>query len=152
MPYYGKLLKSKMAHDLYLVERHTALRVVGVILAIRRFASVAIATQVGSHYGEFPGQPRCDFVPHDVCLRVAVQEQQRRTFAARNYMDSCARGLDFRDPESIKHAGTCACGWLRLSLQQGCHGGSSEDSSGPFQETTPVAVAESVVYVGSQAS
>src|SRR4029077_21024614 len=90
VPYYGELLKTEMAHYFYLVERHVAFRVVGVILAIRWFAAVAIATQVGSPYGELPGQPRCDFVPHDVCLRVAVQEQHRRTLAARNYVDSCA--------------------------------------------------------------
>src|SRR5580704_17049685 len=138
-----------MVHHFYLVERHVAFRVVGVILAIRWFAAVAIATQVGSHNGEFPGQSRSDFVPHDVCLRVAMQEQHRRTLAARNYVDSCARGLDFRDLESIKHAGRCASGWLRLSLQQGCYRGSSEDSSRPFLETTSVTVAESIIHVGS---
>ena len=72
VPYYGKLLKPEMAHYFYLVERHVAFRVVGVILAIRWFAAVAIATQVGSHYREFLGQPWRDFVPHDVCLRIAV--------------------------------------------------------------------------------
>jgi hypothetical protein len=81
VPYYGKLLELKVAHHFHLVERHASFRVVGMILAISWLAAVAISTQVGSNYGEFSGQAGCDFVPHYVRLRAAMQQQHGRTLA-----------------------------------------------------------------------
>jgi hypothetical protein len=43
-----------------------------MVLAIRWFAAVAITTQVGGNYSEFPRQSGRDSVPHDVCLRVTM--------------------------------------------------------------------------------
>jgi hypothetical protein len=79
VPHYSKPLEPKVAHDFYLVERHGPLRVVGMILAIRWLAAVAVSSQISSNHGEFFGQTGCDLVPHHMGLRVAVQEQHGRT-------------------------------------------------------------------------
>ena len=45
------------------IERHGALRVVGVILAVGRLAAVAVAAQVGHDHGEALGEARRNLVP-----------------------------------------------------------------------------------------
>ena len=57
----------------------------------RRLRAVAVAAQVGGDDREALGEPRRDLVPHDVGLRVAVQEQQRRAGAARQTAISARR-------------------------------------------------------------
>ena len=75
----GKLVEAEVLHHFDLVERHRALRVVGVVLAIRRLAAVAVSTQVGNNHGSCRGELRRDEPPRDMGLRRTVQQQDRRT-------------------------------------------------------------------------
>src|SRR5262249_50658973 len=65
----------------------------------------AVAAQIGAHHGEASHQLRRDEVPADVRLRIAMEEQDRRTRAADREMD---RGFTRFDPprgEAFEHAG-----------------------------------------------
>ena len=86
-------IEAVVLHDLDHVERHRALRVVGVVLAVGRLAAVAVAAQVRHDDGVILRELRRDDVPRHVRLRRAVDEQQRRTVAAAHDVDRRARGL-----------------------------------------------------------
>jgi hypothetical protein len=58
-----------------------------VIVSAGRLRAVSVAAQVGGDDGEALGEPRRDLVPHEVRLRVAVKEQQRRAGAAADEVD-----------------------------------------------------------------
>ena len=73
---------TEMLHHLDEVARHLLLgvgRVVGRGLGLER---AAVAAQVGADHREALRHLRCHGVPHGVRLRVAVQQQQRRSGAA----------------------------------------------------------------------
>jgi hypothetical protein len=53
-----------------------------VIRGGRRFHRTAVASQIGRDHRVTLGQLGRDFVPHRMGLRIAVQQQQRRTGAA----------------------------------------------------------------------
>ena len=82
-----KPVEAEMLHHFDLVERHRALRVVGMILAVRRLAAVAVAAQVRRDDRVLLREFRRDEPPRDVRLRRAVQQQQRRTLAADDAVD-----------------------------------------------------------------
>jgi hypothetical protein len=75
---HGELVEAELAHDQRLVPRHRALGVGLMGRAARRLAAVAIAAQVGEDDRMILGEDRGDVVPHDVGLRVAVQQQDGR--------------------------------------------------------------------------
>jgi hypothetical protein len=73
VPHDREALVAEAAHDLDLIERHRARRVIGVTLAVRRLARIAVAAQIGEHDRKVFGQAAGDLVPGDVRLRVTVQ-------------------------------------------------------------------------------
>jgi hypothetical protein len=81
VPHHGELVESEFAHHQHLVPRHRALRVRLMIVAARGLAAVAVAAKVGEDYGVMFGEYRRDVMPHDVGLRVAVQQQYRAAVA-----------------------------------------------------------------------
>ena len=83
----GELVEAEALHDLDLIERHRALRVVGVILAVRRLAAVAVAAQVGHDDRVVLRQVGRDEPHRDVRLRRAVHQQQRRAGAGVHQVD-----------------------------------------------------------------
>ena len=80
--------KPERRHHLDLIGRHGAERIRGVVGAARRLLGIAIAAQIGGHYGEFLRQPRGEFVPGQVRERIAVHQQQRRPLAAMHRDDA----------------------------------------------------------------
>ena len=59
-----------------------------------RLGAIAIAAQVGRDDGELGGQARSELAPHQMGLRVAVQQQQRRPATACHQVDAGTRCLD----------------------------------------------------------
>jgi hypothetical protein len=86
----GELVEAELAHHQRLVPGHRALRVGLVGRAARRLAAVAVTTQVGEDNRMILGEDRGDVMPHDVGLRVAVQQQDGRAavVAAHQRVDS----------------------------------------------------------------
>src|SRR5262245_51409710 len=77
-----ELLETELAHHVHLVLRHAAERVIGVVRLAARLGAVAVAPQVRGDDGEAAGEARRDALPGEVGERIAVQEQERRPFAA----------------------------------------------------------------------
>ena len=77
-----ELLETELAHYVYLVLRHAAERVIGVVRLAARLGAVAVAPQVRGNHGETAREARRDALPGEVSERIAVQEQERRPFAA----------------------------------------------------------------------
>jgi hypothetical protein len=71
----------------------------------RRFATRAIAAQVGGDDGEPLGQRRRDPVPHQVRLRDAVQKQDRLPGPTPDAMDCGLRRRDVELIETLEHRG-----------------------------------------------
>ena len=68
-------LMAKRGHDLDLVRRHGAKRIIRMIAAAGRFFGIAVAAQIGRHHREFFRQARREFVPRQMTERIAVHEQ-----------------------------------------------------------------------------
>ena len=79
--------KAERAHHLDLVRRHRALRVVDVLRAAVGLRRIAVAAQVAADDGVALREPRRDPMPHRVRLRIAVQQEERRTAAADDAMN-----------------------------------------------------------------
>jgi hypothetical protein len=75
--HHGELLKAQLAHHQHLVPGHRALGVGLVVAAARGLAAVPVAAQVGEDHGVVFGEDGGDVMPHDMGLRVAVQQQHR---------------------------------------------------------------------------
>jgi hypothetical protein len=102
----GEAPVAEMRHQLREVPRHLALGVGRVVRRRRRLERAAVAAQVGAVDGVRLRQRRRDPVPHRVRLRVAVQQQQRRAFAAAPQAQHAAGDLDALERESgEEHAG-----------------------------------------------
>ena len=67
------------------------------------FAAVAVSSQVCGHDSEVLGKPGRDFVPHDVSLRVPVEQQQGRAAAANYTVNGGAGGLHLALLKTFKH-------------------------------------------------
>ena len=95
----------KCAHDGQAILGHGALGV-GLVLGIaRRRGAGAVAAQVGEHQRDVARKLGRDLVPAHVGLRVAVQQQQRRTGAAGAHEDLGAVRLDAMLGEAGKEVG-----------------------------------------------
>ena len=79
VPDHRELVEAEALHDLDLVERHRALRVVRVVLAVGRLAAVAVAAQVGHDHRVVLRELRRDEAHRHVRLRRAVHQEERRT-------------------------------------------------------------------------
>ena len=74
-----------------------------MIVRVGRLGAVAVAAQVSGHHGEVACQARRDQVPHDVSLRVTVQEEERRAVAAESQVDLCLACVDGALLEPLEH-------------------------------------------------
>jgi len=89
---HGELLKAQIAHHQHLVPGHRALAVGLVAGAAGGLATVAVAAQVGQDHGMVFGEYWGHVMPHDVGLRVAVQQQHGTAAAADQRVDADAAG------------------------------------------------------------
>ena len=85
----GKLLEAEVLHHLDLIQRHVALRIVGMVRSVRHLAAVAVATKVWRNDGVLLRELRTDEAPCDVRHRRTVQQQEGRTLSA---LDDVNRG------------------------------------------------------------
>jgi hypothetical protein len=69
-----ELPKAEMLHDLQLIERHAAERIVAVILASARFAAVTVAAKVSRDHREVLCKPGRNEMPVDMCEWIAVHQ------------------------------------------------------------------------------
>jgi hypothetical protein len=79
MANHGEAVIAELAHHENLVPGHRPLGVPVVGRAARRLAAVAIAAQVGEDNRMVFGEDGGDVMPHDVGLRVTVEQQYRGT-------------------------------------------------------------------------
>ena len=89
--------EAEPLHHRYLVGGHRALAVGPVVLGIGRVRAVPVAAEVRRDHGEVLGEARGDPVPHDLVLRIAVEEQEWRPGPSSHQIDlpprrsGCAR-------------------------------------------------------------
>ena len=120
-----ELVEPEVLHHFDLILGHGALGVAGMVLAAGRLAAVAVAPEVRRHHGIVLGQLRSHERPGDVRLRIAVQQQDRRTLAANHPIDLRARGLYPETFEvSREEVGTAAVGVGPLGF---CGRGAGDD-------------------------
>ena len=112
----GEPLEAEVPHDVDLVLRHRALRVVRVIGQALRLAAVAVAAQIRGDDRELLGEPRRDVAPRVMRQRRTVQQQQRRAAAAFDRVDRDAaarRDVVRREPRERRQRRRrgllCAC-------------------------------------------
>lgn len=60
----------------------------------RGLAALTIATQVGGDNSEVLCQARRDLMPHDMCLRMPVEEQERWTLTTVSHANHGLAGID----------------------------------------------------------
>jgi hypothetical protein len=123
VPGEPEALEAERRHRPDHVGRARALAVGGVLRVRGRLAAVAVAAEVRADHGVAPGQRRRDAMPHDVGLRVAVQEQERRPGAADPHVDRGLAGRDVAPLEAFEHARSPCC----CAATCGLNWGSSPD-------------------------
>src|SRR5829696_4278253 len=89
----GERVEAQRLHDRGLIPGHRPLGIRRVILISEWFGAVTVSSQIGGNDRELFGQPRRHLVPHRVGLRIAVQQQDGRTFAPADevYLRSAGR-------------------------------------------------------------
>ena len=92
--HHGELAEAQIAHHQDLVPRHRALAVGLVARAAGGLATVAVAAQVGQDDGVVFGEYGGHVMPHDVGLRVAVQQEHGTAGAADQRVDADAAGCE----------------------------------------------------------
>jgi hypothetical protein len=95
-------VEAELGHRRDLVGGGRALAVAGVVVAVGGMAAVAVAAQVAGDHGEALGQPGRHLVPHEMGLRIAVQQQERRPRASAHQVDLALRGGDARFLEPLE--------------------------------------------------
>ena len=99
---YSELFKTEVRHDFDLVLSHGAFGIIGMIRSVCGLAAVSVAPQIGGHDGKPLGQPRRHFVPHDMSLRITVQQQHRRPASAHDRVDGRPAGVNAHRLEAGK--------------------------------------------------
>ena len=99
-------LEAELAHEPDLVGGHRPLGVRRVVGRRGGAGRVAVPTQVGEDHRVPVGEPRRDAVPHDVGLRVAVQQQDRRAVTTHLGVDARPVDVDVMVFPVLEH-GTC---------------------------------------------
>jgi hypothetical protein len=91
-----EFIEAERPHHVDLILRHAPERVVRMIRLAARLRAVAVAPQIGRNDGEIARQARRNALPGEMGERVAVKQQERRTFAAAAPDDRYfrVRGLD----------------------------------------------------------
>ena len=84
-----EVLEAKVAHKGDLILRHGPFGVGYMVKCRRRFTALAVAAQVGGDDCKIPCQARRNRVPHNMGLRMSVQEQQWWAVAAVPHAKRC---------------------------------------------------------------
>ena len=100
----AEAIVAERAHQLDHVPRHLGLGVGRVVGSGSGLEGACIAAQVRADHGEAAGQSRRHLVPHDVALRVAVQQKERRPRAAHADPKRTGADRDRAEFESVEKA------------------------------------------------
>src|SRR5207249_1950598 len=98
--------EAEALHDLDLILRHRALGIIGVRRSSFGLARVPIAPQVGADDDEALRKFWRDPVPHNVRLRISMQEQQGWTASTDDQMDlgaGSANASRVEPGEKVRH-------------------------------------------------
>ena len=99
-------LETQLGHDLNLVVRRRALAVDAEVAVRCRLAAVAVSREIGRYHREPLSEPGRDLVPHDMGLRIAVQQQYRRPLPPAHEIDRCTRRLDLGSAKPFEQVAT----------------------------------------------
>ena len=111
----GERVEAQSVHDRGLILGHGPFGVSGMILLPKRLGTVAVAPQVCSNDRKVPGQLRCHQMPHRMRLRVAVQEQHRRSCTSADEVYLRSAGSYPSPLESLEHAAPISRTYLFLT-------------------------------------
>src|SRR3712207_8033924 len=115
MPSDREARKSKPLHHGHHVLGHGPLRIWRMVRGGDRAAAAPVAAKVGADDRKVAGEQRRDAAPHQVYLRKAVQQEDRRTEAVRAHEDAGLPRLDLGGYEVIHHLSS---GWSSGSSTQ----------------------------------
>ena len=93
---HGEPLETKRLHCRHDGTGHRALRVSRVFGIVGQDAALAVTGQVASDDREMAREVRCDPMPTHVCLRVPMQQKNRRSAAA-----DAGKHLGFGSPDPL---------------------------------------------------
>src|SRR5215204_3774766 len=108
-----EMRKSKPLHHGHHVLRHGSLRIWRMVPGGSRAAAAPVAAKIGADDLKVAGKQRRDAAPHQVCLRKAVQQENRRPGPVRAHENAGLTRLDLRGCEVIHQLRLCA--FLRTS-------------------------------------
>lgn len=87
-------VETEVPHQRNLVGGHGPLGVLRIALRRCGLVAVAVTAQISQHNRVVVGQLRGDAVPDQVRLRIAVQQEQRRTVTRDGAVDAHLAGVD----------------------------------------------------------
>ena len=96
-------VEAELFHHLDHILAHLAKRIGIVVVAAVRLGTVAVATEIGRHHGETPGQIRRHAIPGQMRERVAVHQKQWRPLTAVTQNDVDAVHMQRFFLESLHH-------------------------------------------------
>ena len=103
MPADAELHDAQEIHHVHHVLRHGAFAIGAVVWQAGLFGGISIATQVGHDQIKFRVQLLRHAVPHGVCLRMTMKQQQGRTAAAFAGMDDPNLRFNAVLQKALKH-------------------------------------------------
>src|SRR5829696_4124412 len=95
--------KSKPLHHGHHVLRHGSLRIWRMVPGGGRAPAAPVAAKIGADDRKVAGKQRRDVAAHQVCLRKAVQQENRRPGPVRAHENACLTRLDLGGCEVIHH-------------------------------------------------
>jgi hypothetical protein len=95
--------EAEALHDDHHVPGHGPLGIGRVLGVGGRTAALPIAAKICGDHGEIAGQQRGDAAPHQMGLRKAMQQEERRPGAGGPQEDAGLPGLDLGGPEALHH-------------------------------------------------
>src|SRR5215210_1522760 len=102
-----EMRKSKPLHHGHHVLHHGSLRIWRMVPGGSRAAAAPVAAKIGADDRKVAGKQRRDAAPHQVCLRKAVQQENRRPGPVRAHENAGLIRLDLGGCEVIHHFRPC---------------------------------------------
>src|SRR4051812_31221444 len=103
-----KARESKPLHHGHHVLCHGSLRIWCMVWGGDRTGAAPVAPQISADDRKVVGKQRRDAAPHQVCLRKAVQQEDRRSRSVRAYEDAGLTRLNLSACEVIHHFRPCS--------------------------------------------
>src|SRR5215212_5851469 len=100
--------KSKPLHHAHHVLCHRSLRIWRMVPGGGQAAAAPVAAKIGADDRKVAGEQRRDAAPHQVCLRKAVQQEDRRPGPMRARENAGLTRLDLGACEVIHHFRPCS--------------------------------------------